>query len=353
MKNIIKTLVVMLTSIALFQTANAGELTVTGTAKATYNITSGYASKGKGIGVANEFNLGANGELDNGMTWKYQVQMDPSDAASISGGGVDDSRIEITSGFGTLGIYVSEGGLDLEDGASASVYGRPTDIGDPSATVDNLDIDSYTNLQYHTPSGLLPYGIQVKVGHSPSADNTINSSNAAGLEQTNSQGYIGKTVTGMQIKATPLTGLTLGVSSVQTADGNHVGTASQNTQEAASYAAMVSYAHDSGVKVGWSRAVNEPVIGTLATTAAEEYNQDNYSVAFVTGNLSVSYEIEESTKNTINEATGDIEQKSAAAQAAYTMGGMTMALSYGTFDNVGYDTGKDAHQTLLAVTMAF
>ena len=41
MKNIIKTLIVMLTSISLFGSAQAGELGVSGTAKATYNLNSG------------------------------------------------------------------------------------------------------------------------------------------------------------------------------------------------------------------------------------------------------------------------------------------------------------------------
>ena len=60
MKNIIKTLIVMLASISLFSSAYAGELSVTGSAKATYNILSGNnQNSNKGLGVANEFNLGA------------------------------------------------------------------------------------------------------------------------------------------------------------------------------------------------------------------------------------------------------------------------------------------------------
>ena len=61
MKNIIKTLIVMLTSISLFGSANAGELSVSGTAKATYNVESG-ANKGKGLGITNELNFTASGE---------------------------------------------------------------------------------------------------------------------------------------------------------------------------------------------------------------------------------------------------------------------------------------------------
>jgi hypothetical protein len=56
----------MLTSISLFGSANAGELAVSGTAKATYNILTGNVNQGKSLGVTNELNFTASGELDNG-----------------------------------------------------------------------------------------------------------------------------------------------------------------------------------------------------------------------------------------------------------------------------------------------
>ena len=80
MKKIVKLTLAVITSFALtgFSTtvSVAGEFTVTGAAKATYAIrgsqsTAGGAhgdNSGKGLGgVANEFTLGASGELDNGM----------------------------------------------------------------------------------------------------------------------------------------------------------------------------------------------------------------------------------------------------------------------------------------------
>ena len=60
MKNIIKSVIVMLSSISLFASANAGELTVSGTAKATYNIGTGN-NNGKGLGITNELNFTAAG----------------------------------------------------------------------------------------------------------------------------------------------------------------------------------------------------------------------------------------------------------------------------------------------------
>jgi hypothetical protein len=76
MKNVMKLALVLLTSLSLGFSANAGDLSVTGTAKATYNIQSSDSVNaqnelGKGLGITNELNFVASGELDNGFTWAY------------------------------------------------------------------------------------------------------------------------------------------------------------------------------------------------------------------------------------------------------------------------------------------
>ena len=58
-------ILVALSFLFAVSTANAGELGVSGTAKATYNILTGTA-QGKGLGITNELNFAASGELDNG-----------------------------------------------------------------------------------------------------------------------------------------------------------------------------------------------------------------------------------------------------------------------------------------------
>jgi hypothetical protein len=352
MKNIIKTVIVMLTSISLFGSANAGELTVTGTAKATYNILSGYSSVGKGIGVANEFDLGASGELDNGFTWNYQVQMDPG-VAGIQVN--DDAQLTLTTPYGTFGLFVSEGGLDLEDGASQSVYARPTDIGDPSGTVDNVDIDGGNSLQYHSPKGLLPFDTVIKYGH------VTNAPSGAASMSANDPGqqviFSDSSADALQIKMTPIDGLNLGVSAVRQQSESSLAQQIALTQQAASYAAMVSYKLPTApVTLGISKAFNEPKLNQAALGAVgnDEYEQLNYSIAFVVNdNLSLSYEREDSEAHAIANATADVEQESSAVQAAYTMGGMTLAVSQGSYKNVGYVVGKEASQTLFAITMAF
>ena len=109
MKNVMKYMLVALTAIS-FSVANAGELNITGDAKASYVITGSDGAKGgmnanKSLGVSNEFSLTASGELDNGWSWNYAQDID---GATVQ----DDAKITLTSeAFGTVGIFVSEGGI--------------------------------------------------------------------------------------------------------------------------------------------------------------------------------------------------------------------------------------------------
>ena len=163
----------MLSSISLFASANAGELSVSGTAKATYNILSGKTNADKGLGVTNELNFTASGETDAGYTWSYSMELDPNAVATDNAGAQnDDTSLTLSTPYGTVGVFISEGGLDVEDAASQSVYGRPTDIGDPSATSDNFTIDSYNNVQYHTPADLLPFGTSFKIAYATNTADT-------------------------------------------------------------------------------------------------------------------------------------------------------------------------------------
>jgi hypothetical protein len=367
MKNIIKTVIVMLTSISLFGSANAGELAVSGTAKATYNILSGNATnQGKGLGITNELNFTASGELDNGYTWSYSMELDPgaANAAGTAQGTTgenqdaqnDDTKLTLTTPYGTVGVFISEGGLDVEDAASQSTYGRPTDIGDPSSGAgDNYTIDSYNNLQYHTPADLLPFGITGKVAYAPDL-HAYGSGNNKGSTITKSTSDEGRSAQELQVKATAipmLDGLTVGASYFEFNEGGQT----KNDQLSESGAYYATYA-TGPFSVGYSQAYKAPMIADGVAddsdSTIEFYDQTNMSIAYAaTDNLSVSYETESDEINYVTATQANLEQKSKSIQVAYTMGGMTLALAHGSYDNAGYTADKSVDQTLFAVTMAF
>jgi len=107
MKTIMKTLLVSIASLSLMLSVNAGELTVSGTAKATYNTVGGDETD-NGIGVTNELNFTASGEMDNGYTWSYSMELDPASGGAANN---DDAQINIGMGdMGTVKVCVSECG---------------------------------------------------------------------------------------------------------------------------------------------------------------------------------------------------------------------------------------------------
>jgi len=361
MKNISKIVIALLTSFSLISSATAGELTVTGTAKATYNILSGKSNLGKGIGIANEIDFGAKGELDNGMSWNYQVQLDSGDAASTSSGVFDDSRLELTTSYGTVAAYVSEGGLDTDNSASQSVYARPTDISmGTSGIVEGPGIGD-NNLQYHLPSGVLPFETTLKIAYAPSQDGTINSSNATGTKQD----IFGNDAQQVQVSMVPYEGVKIGGDYyTETGAGTTVQTVVQQLEAGSIYTTYKAGAYS----IGASLTRRAPLIlgtsataSTISNASAAGGNADSvrlYEAKKISGaynvneNLSISYERETGSRELIVQTTEN-DIRAQAIQAAYTMGGMTLAVSHGNMRNQSYTLDSDVKQTLLAMTMAF
>ena len=281
------------------------------------------------------------------------MELDPADTANGGAATNDDTQLTMTTPYGTVGVFVLEGGLDAEDAASQSVYARPTDMGDPSATVDNYTIDAYNNVQYHTPADLLPFGITAKIGYAPDPDTTNNSGNGAGTTQVQKQATYTGAMTAYRVDAAPIDGLKIGAS-YNEFDKQGI---DKNNQEAESGAYYATYAYGN-ISLGYSKAYRADLVtdGALNTNnEVESYDQTNMSVAYVINDdLSVSYEKETSEVSYQEGDEADVEQKSTGYQVAYNMGGMTLALARNSHDNVGYSTtAPDRDQTLFAVTMAF
>lgn len=359
MKNITKKITLAILSLSLIASAaNAGELSVTGSAKATYTILSsgtstGANDNGKGIGIANEFSLGASGELDNGWAWKYNQNIDD---ATVQ----DDAGLAITlNDLGTVAINVSQGGLSAKYGFDASAYGVGSDTGYGGGTASTTtmqygkNIGSYNNVQYHLPA-ILPFGITAKVAVSPNAVVNQNaSSHATGSENAGA----GDKATEYVVTAAPYAGLTVGASYFDLAGE------SSTKQNYNSGSAYIKYAMGP-VTVGYgeTRISNNLSTGTAASTEYNTgYRNKAYSVGFkVNDELSLSYTNEESEKRAKTKAlaTGvttraDKTMEIDTIQAAYTMGGMTLSVSSKDVDGDSYTTGKSVSETILAIAMAF
>jgi len=350
MKKITKILISLFASTMISLSAFAGELTVTGTAKATYNTVSGTANGDNTLGVTNEFTIGAAGELENGWTWTYALNMDPEDTAAGGATLNDDSALTLSTNVGTVAVYGSNGGLNVSGNFNANAYAWITDTGYSEGKVEPNNISDYMNMQYHTPAGLLPFGLQGKIAYAPSGSTNVKSGNASNTAASATVGNM----TMYQVSATPIEGLAVSASYGTIDAGNGVTSNEQNDESGA-----LALKYSAGpVTLGFSRSLDAPVIAdggaAVAATTVEYYQNTNYSIGFaVNENLSVSYSNESSEQNFVTTSTVGYDQDTQSFQAAYTMGGMTIALARTDYDNVGYANNADVTETMLAVTMAF
>jgi len=348
MKNISKIIVSLLASIALTVSANAGELSVTGSAKATMSSVSGYANGGNAIGVANEIGFGATGELDNGWSWNYAIALDPDGTAAGGNALNDDSKLLITTPYGTVGFCGSTCGLSAAGDFNANAYAWITDTGYNEGKVEPINISSYQNINLHSAAGLLPLDTVIKIGYAPNSSTVNNSSNATLTANTVT---LGKTMM-YRLETAPTDGLKVTASFADQDGGTDVTSDEQDSQSGA-IAAKYSQGPFT-VGVGVARIAPRIADDTASTaTTVDNYDNKNISLAMaVNDNLSISGSVEKSDASYTTQ-TSDGKNETKAIQAAYTMGGMTMAISHANKDGVAYAANNDVSETILAVTMAF
>jgi hypothetical protein len=325
-------------------------MTVTGGATATYTTNGDDASSGKNLGISNELDFTASGELDNGFTWKYQVQLDGTSTAN------DDTRLEIGTDMGTIGLYVSEGGMSAELAHGIGAVGVGFDYASPTSFVHSYDVDGYSNIQYHTPADMLPFGIGAKLGFVPNMNATtmLSAKESSGLPATQSEG---RDLTMAQVSAAPIDGLSIKGSIAET--NSEGGDANGDDGISANLGAKYTIGQFS---IGYTEGGYQAATGAAANDETIYYENKFYGVQFdVNDSLSVSYNNDESEKNTraavaVAASAGTktiVAMEQETVQLAYTIGGATIGIADIEVDNSDYTAGKTESQTVISLAISF
>ena len=353
-----KTLFVIISAFSLVTASHAGEMTVTGSAKATYNITSGKSNVGKGIGVANELAFTATGEVDNGFTWKAQIELDPTtgtdsgmtDTDKISGSAInDDSRFELTMGdLGMVGLYVSEGGENNKYKASQDAVLVSTDTGTTPGIKYPTDLGAFNSIKYVSPTfDVYGASISASFGHGVDGgdlgEEGSSSNNPGSVADTQADQY----------------GVYISYGSLNVS-GNYTEVEQANTnatQQQKNHGGGYSLTYDIGnFGIGYGKTYQNPAIASHpgSTATAEYYETTMVSVgAKVNDQFSVSYTTEKSEQNNATAGATVYDVEARTVQAAYNLGGLTIGLSQATFENAAYADVDDVNEFILSLSAAF
>ena len=314
--------------------AQAGELTVSGGANATYT-TKDKSVTGNPLGMATNLSFTGSGELDSGNTFTVGIYHDDQNGFSSADIGVT------IAGVGTISLDQGGGtGLDRLDDKTPTAWEEPYDAGLGSGIVTATGVGASTDIEWTLDSGILPEGMAAHISYAFKAGAGATNDKATGgtgSEGINSGYDVVLTHSGM-------------------ADGLNVYVgASKIDQTGAQMDDRKAYV------VGASYAVGGLTLGyqfskdSIGRTTTDSYDNDAYGVSFaVNDNLSVSYGVHKS-KSGHDDATTVVELEAKSLQAAYSMGGATAKIGFSSVDNAAYaaGTGGDYDVTSVMLSLAF
>ena len=359
MNKITNKIVVLFSSLFLTVNAFAGELTVTGSANASYVVNGGSTNNNdKGLGISNELKFAASGELDNGYTWSYFMELDGNDGGAHDN---DDTQLKIgMGGLGTLYINDSEGGLSTETKMGIGAVGVGDDFANTADFVGNdIDVSGSGNIQYDAPADVLPFGITASIAYVPNnSDGDNNSYKNSGAENT--AGGSGDSNLMYRITAAPISGLSIGADFL-TSEGK-TGTNAQVYEAGGAYAAY----QIGNFEIGYQERYFAPAVTNKLTAGAHSYKMTGVGIEMAVNDaLSISYMEEESerkryTGTAVNAAAGAspfsrdvISFDSEYIMVSYDIGGATVGLTNIESSNSGYVSGAATTKTLATMSMAF
>ena len=342
MNTIKKLLVATVSSIFVFASATAGELSLSGAIELSSNSRAN-TNEGNKLGWENEYTISGSTELDNGIGVAYK--MTTSDSFTES-----DTDITFTTDYGTIGVGNMYDGVDAVDNIVPTAHeeaehnlGTWGDAGTLGASagikyVPNVDLYGMGATLFYTPK----WGTAKTATDSAGSGDTGAEDNGSGYSIILA-GNPGNFVDGL--------GVTVGYEKADQR-GNAGKTGPQTDAE--SVTAAISYAYGPvtvGVQKGYRDEGYEGAVSVSATQGVH-YRNTNYGIAYAINDaLTVSYQRSDSNqkladgRNVVQEADG--------YSAAYTMGGMTLSYYNNSVDNANYTVANTQDNSGVILSVAF
>jgi outer membrane protein OmpU len=298
--------------------ANAGEMSVAGSASIAMEHTNGgFGNSGKTFSMGNQLTFSGSGELDNGLNVSLSFILDQADNeidvdTDGSEAPFDSHSVTVSSdGLGSL-TFAGEGGSSATSALDGTAAGDIWDNFDGTGDITPTGVGSGINMfNYALPT--IADGLAVNVSYLPT-----------GSAAQSAVGY-SATYTGVE-------GLSVSYGS---------GDGTDDTTDATAMKASYAYGP---VTVAWSNYEYD------ASGTSNDNETSSFKLSYtVSDEISISY-----GEETIEEGTSsDVETK--GITASYTAGGMTISASSQEIENSAGTTAatEDRERWALSASFAF
>ena len=337
-------ILVALSFLFAVSTAHAGEMTVTGSMKATYQSEQDRTS-GNPLGMDREIAFTGTTELDNGIS--MTVMQDFTDAGAFG-----DAKLTFGGVAGLVDIYVGTDGSEVDaiDDITPTAFEEANGAG--SGTYQ--DVGGLAGEMGIGIKGSLPILGTVSAQYVPKADATENADGASSADANAAVGSGMEIVIKNNMGDLPVVGSFL--------DGNTltVGYAEEEVNTVANtsdrFEATVALTGSYGnFSYGYQKKHIDKGQVTNATTDAIFYGQDIIGIAYAVNDaLSISYNIIEESKHDNTDADiGTYKQETDAINIGYTVGGITLGFQEASTDNANQVVNTSDDTRRIQVTANF
>ncbi len=332
-------------SLAVMSAANAGEMTVTGSATVTY-LSHGTEVTGNPHGMQSNLSFAGSGELDNGWTFNYAVDNTDQNAYSAS-------RVSITmGGLGTLEFDQgnSGNGIAAYDNVLPTAWEEAHGAGVSGGVKTVLGSGASDNIQYTTPTIL---GTTIALTMAPE----YGTSDTADKATSNNEDYNGKAYDAT-IKINPSLGTEILSGLNLYAGGHYVDVYDNSGGRHDPYEGVAAIVYGLGpIEIGamWSGLYD----GDESGQDYHSYKNHGFGIAFnVNDDLSISYGEYQSrkagyTNHRVQSGEDTRVVEVTSWQASYTMGGASINVADVKADNAGFSAANDQSATVLSLGLAF
>ena len=332
-------ILVALTFLFSVVSANAGEMTVTGSMKATWqNETDGVT--GNPLGMDTELTFTGSTELDNGITVTYM--QDTADKLVFG-----DQMITFGNVLGFATIYMGSDAdpMDSIDDITPSAFEEANGAG--SGTY--VDIGSNKTGSNGLGAKLdIPFLGALNAMYYPQNDGVENADGGASGAGTVGNAYSASLAT--PLSNIPAIGSALEGATLTTGIAEREVSNATNTADLLELTAALNYAYGPvsfGYQKTWSDSGQ-----TTANAGHTTYSDDIVGIAYkVNDALSLSWNRYTSEKS--SDSTPNVEQETDAFNIGYTIGGMTIGFIDSSTDNASYTLNSKDDTQRLQLTVAF
>ena len=330
-------ILVALSFLFAVSTANAGELTVTGSMEATYTSEVDKTT-GNPLGMDRELKFAGSTELDNGIT--VSVMQDTGDSLTYG-----NSKITFGNVGGLVDIYVGSDGSEVDaiDDITPTAYEEANAMSGTYQDVGNLAGQMGIGIK-----GTVPVLGTVSAQYVPKADSTKNEDNNASGDANALVGSGVEVAIKTSLADLPVVGSYLGDLALTTGYAEQETAKVTNTSDRREATAALTGSFGN-FKFGYQKDFVDAG-QTVALTDAVFYKIEQIGLAYAINDaLSISYNAMEQSQHNVA-GDGTIEQDTNAINIGYTVGGMTIGFQDASTDHA--NMVKDAKDDVRSISLS-